>query len=95
MTCKSYHDLDPRNDDGGFLVNLSDLQESCRYCSLLRRLVRHFAPSVEVGKQDLFLHIDQQVDHVIDVEVAASDAVQGQGSATTAAVFYTYNPSSS
>ena len=95
MTCKFCNDLDARSHSGGFLVDFSDLQESCRFCLLLRRLVRHFAPSIDAGQLKSFPPVDQQGDDVIDVEVAAKGPLEGPGSPTTSALFYLYNPSSS
>ena len=93
MACKFCNDFDALSCSGGFLVDFSDLQENCRFCSLLRRLLRHFAPSID-DQQKPFLHIDQQEDNVIYVEVAVNDPLEAPGSPKTSAMFYVYNPSS-
>lgn len=93
MACKFCNDFDALSYSGGFLVDFSDLQENCRFCSLLRRLLRHFAPSID-DQLKPFLHIDQQEDNVIYVEVAVNDPLEAPGSPKTSAMFYVYNPSS-
>jgi hypothetical protein len=93
MYCKSCRGLDPRGYAEGFLVNLSDLQDSCRFCLLLRSLTLRFAPHKGSDLVKPFLRIDRQEGHVVTVELAAEDAANGPGSLETSANFYLYNPS--
>jgi len=93
MSCKFCNSLDPRGSEEGFLVNISDLKESCRYCSLLRSLARHFAPYQEDGLLKPFLRIDLQEGNVVNVELAVEDLANGPGSLKTLANFFVYNPS--
>lgn len=97
MACKYCHDLNSRNDKSAFLVKLSDLQESCRFCSLLKSFVYHFLPSAKDNDLVPFLRIDQQADDIIDVEVAVDNPIgwSKSNSAATVRFFYIYNPTSS
>ncbi len=93
MACKFCNNFDPRGLEASLSIALSDLQESCRYCSLLRSLVRHFAPRVEDTLLKPFLFIDLQEGNAANVEVAGNYPHNGAGSFGTSAVFHVYNPS--
>jgi hypothetical protein len=93
MACKSCNGFDSRGYEGGFVVALSDLQESCRVCSFLQGLVRHFAPGIEDTLVDPFLHIDLQEGNAANVEVAGEEPAKGTGSYKTSAIFYVYRSS--
>ena len=93
MACKFCNSFDPRGYEEGFLINLSDLQENCRFCSLLRSLARHFALYKEDGLLKPFLRIDRQEGNVVNVELVVDDPANGPGSLETSANFYVYNTS--
>lgn len=93
MSCKFCNNFDPRGYEEGFLVNLADLQESCKFCSLLRSLASHFAPYKEDGLLNPFLRIDRQEGNVVNVELMVENPANGPGSLETLANFFVYNPS--
>lgn len=94
MPCEFCNDFHTRSHNGGLLVDFSNLRQNCKFCSLLRKLVDHFAPSIENDYLKPFLRIDQQDDGVVDVEVAGNDPLKTFGSAVPSTLFYLYNPSS-
>ena len=80
--CTYCHNFDPhdvtqstagtKEEQLSINISLSDLQINCIYCSLLRRMVLHFAPGIEQSHEKPFLRLD------LDESCAASAEVMGR-----------------
>lgn len=74
MPCEFCKNLDLRGHEEGFILKLADIQETCKYCSLLLSLVQHFAPNADHDKKKGMLRIDLQNCTATNVEImSASD----------------------
>jgi hypothetical protein len=88
MLCKACKNLDLRGHEEGFMLELADIQETCKYCSLLLSLVQHFAPSADYDKTKGMLCIDLQHCAAMNVEIIS--AIDDYGSSDTVANLWVY-----
>ncbi|KAF8847169.1 HET-domain-containing protein [Acephala macrosclerotiorum] len=88
MPCKTCKNLDLRGYKEGFILKLADIQETCKYCSLLLSLVQHFAPNADHDKTKGMLRIDLQ--HCAATNVEIISATDDYGSWDTLASLWVY-----
>ena len=88
MPCESCKNLDLRGHEEGFILKLADIQETCKYCSLLLSLVQHFAPNADRDKAKGMLRIDLQ--HCTATNVEIMSATDDYGSSDTLATLWVY-----
>jgi hypothetical protein len=88
MPCESCKNLDLRGQEEGFILKLADIQETCKYCSLLLSLVQHFAPNADHDKTKGMLRIDLQ--HCTATNVEIMSATDDYGSSDTLATLWVY-----
>jgi len=88
MPCESCKNLDLRGIEEGFILKLADIQETCKYCSLLLSLVQHFAPNADHDKTKGMLRIDLHDCAATNVEIMS--AADDYGSSATLANLWVY-----
>jgi hypothetical protein len=88
MPCESCKNLDLRGHEEGFILKLADIQETCKYCSLLLSLVQHFAPNADHDKTKGMLRIDLRDCAATNVEIMS--AFDDYGSLVTVANLWVY-----
>ncbi|KAH6664626.1 heterokaryon incompatibility protein-domain-containing protein [Halenospora varia] len=86
--CQSCNNLDMRGHEEGFILKLANIQETCKYCSLLLSLVHHFAPSADNEETKGMLRIDLQ--HCTATNVEIMSATDDHGSSNTLATLWVY-----
>ena len=77
MPCEFCKNLDLRGHEKDLVLKLADIQETCKYCSLLLSLVQHFAPNANHDKTKGMLRIDPQYCSATNVEIMAATDTSG------------------
>ena len=97
--CVCCHDLDFRDlgnstrgakeEEPSMTIDLLDLQPRCTYCSLLQRMISHFAPRIEKSYKKPTLRLSLEVNRAVLAEVSGVSTEDDQ-SITSIDRFYFY-----
>ena len=99
--CVCCHDLDFRDlenstrgtkeEQPSININLLDFQQKCTYCSLLQRMVLHFAPRIEQSYEKPTLRLNLEEKCAVLAEIMGISP-KGDQSITSIVRFYFYLP---